>query len=182
MKKHSKLNIVNSLGVSKPCRNKNFATNSTETKTGWYCYECEKEVHDLSRYSEQEILKLIEKTEGSFCALIQRNSSGAILTKEPISYSKALIATGALLVSTSLIQDEVSAQVVPADTVKQETSVAELGEVAPSSSSSSSSENNQETKQCTEPKAHNVVELGMIAVPKNTERGRVVVKKDKNDK
>lgn len=135
MRKKTKLKIINSLEVSSPCHNDNFATNSTETKSGWHCGECNKEVHDLSRYNQKDILKLINETKGNFCALIRRKADGSIITKEPTSYSRALLATGVILASTVLLKNEAFAQVGGIKNTTQEVSdenysQAELGEIA----------------------------------------------------
>lgn len=122
MRKKTKLKIINSLEVSSPCHNDNFASNSTETKSGWYCGECKKVVHDLSRYTQKDILKLIDETEGNFCALIKRKADGSVLTKEPPSYSRALLATGVILASTALFSEKASAQVAGVENKNQEAS------------------------------------------------------------
>lgn len=134
MRKKQRLEIVNSLEVSSPCHNENFSTNSTETESGWYCGECKKEVHDLSRCSQDEILQLIEQTQGNFCALITRKADGSIITNEPPAYSRSMLATGLLLASTALLQEEAFAQVGGVNDTHQEVSSEdlrrELGEVA----------------------------------------------------
>lgn len=132
MRKKPKLKIINSLEVSSPCHSDNFASHSTETKTGWYCGECKKDVHDLSKYTQKDILKLIDESKGNFCALIKRKADGSVITKEPPSYSRALLATGVLLASTVLHQEEAAAQVggITSQEMSDQNQYHELGKIA----------------------------------------------------
>ena len=198
MRSKNKLKILNQLAVTKPCEAEDFESISEPRGNGWFCHHCEKEVHDFSKLSKKEILKLVENSGGHFCASIQRRPDGSIVTKEPPSNS--LLYSGVLLAGTSLFASSAMAESPPVlgEVVVDESAILEApirGDVAIPAATpgancdadenmgkppvqTSTPTQQQPPNSAATPSHQNTMETGRVAItPPSHTRGKVAIQK-----
>lgn len=105
-----KLEIVDRLSIERPCTIDDFATRAGRIGNDWYCDHCERRVFNLATMSRNEIARLIEHTDGEFCASITRRRDGSIVTTEASAPGRVFLAAGALFASTALLSGAAEAE------------------------------------------------------------------------
>lgn len=74
------VNTINELSISAPCPvTWDSMKGSNQVR---YCEKCDKQVHDLTEMTSAEIVRLVEATEGHFCAQFVRRQDGTLVTAE----------------------------------------------------------------------------------------------------
>jgi hypothetical protein len=72
------LDVINGLEIASPCpASWNAMKGDDRTR---FCATCEKHVYNLAALTTPEVVSLIERTEGRFCARIYRRRDGTVLT------------------------------------------------------------------------------------------------------
>ena len=177
----SRLKIVDQMTIGSPCPDESFKESAKEIDKGWYCNLCCKDVYDLKRMSKKEIANLVKEKNGNFCAVISRRADGSMITKEPVGAANALLSTGLLFASTTLVSSSAVAQTERGDIAPPPQAIqAQVGEIAiHSASSESSSEGSNQSAQSSSseevkvPVEHPVYEsAGAVYIP---ERGKVKI-------
>lgn len=186
MASKSKFKILNELTIGSPCQAEDFSRITEPRDRGWYCNHCEKRVHDFSRLSKAEIVKLVEESGGDLCASIARRPDGSIITSEPPS--RSLFSAGVFLASTAMLASSASAQSAPQASAPQHSGVENtisLGgvaniEVAPSPTPSPTATPLAPVDKA-QPDNVDVVKGKIAATPPVGIPGRVAFTKDSNN-
>jgi hypothetical protein len=72
------LDVIDGLEIASPCPASWNAMEGDERAR--FCATCEKHVYNIAAMTNPEVISLIERTEGRFCARIYRRRDGTVLT------------------------------------------------------------------------------------------------------
>ena len=90
--RRSKLNVIDTLRVATPC-SADWDLMAGDDKQR-FCKSCEKHVYNLPLLSPDELVDLIERTEGKFCGRLYERRDGTVLTGDcPVGLAAQLAAT-----------------------------------------------------------------------------------------
>jgi hypothetical protein len=85
----SRLTIVDNLRIASPC-DASWADMSGDAQSR-FCGACEKNVYDLTTMEPDDIVSLIEATEGKFCGRLYKRADGTVLTEDcPVGLARVL--------------------------------------------------------------------------------------------
>ncbi len=85
----SRLTIVDNLRIATPCDA--AWADMTGDEQSRFCGHCEKNVYDLTTMEPDDIVSLIEATEGKFCGRLYKRTDGTVMTEDcPVGLARVL--------------------------------------------------------------------------------------------
>ncbi len=85
----SRLTVIDNLRIASPC-DASWAEMKGDAQRR-HCAHCDKNVYNLTELEPDEIVQLIEETEGQFCGRMYQRSDGTVLTEDcPIGLARVL--------------------------------------------------------------------------------------------
>ena len=85
----SRLPIVDNLRIASPCDAS--WSEMTGDDRARFCGQCDKHVYDLTTMGPEEIVDLIEETEGKFCGRLYKRRDGTVLTEDcPVGWARVV--------------------------------------------------------------------------------------------
>lgn len=85
----ARLKVLDDLRVASPCPADWAEMSGTEQVR--FCDQCQKHVYDLTVMSPEEVVEVIEATEGKFCGRLYQRQDGRVLTDDcPVGLARVL--------------------------------------------------------------------------------------------
>lgn len=85
----SRLTVIDNLRIASPCDASWAEMEGNEQRR--HCGQCDKNVYNLTELEPDEIVQLIEETEGQFCGRMYQRTDGTVLTEDcPVGLARVL--------------------------------------------------------------------------------------------